>query len=157
MTYRLPIFFNVAHFGIGQLQKLPQNLWTKHEIYSKYNKETICIILGMCYIHRELITIPPSGNHFAIENIIFIKDRANYQPRISNRHCIARPPGRCMDCLSWVQAVVHVLPLSLASCMHYRVILHRVIHALHLYCELRYILCICVCLIVHIHIDDLNT
>ena len=48
-----------------------------------------------------------------------------------NRHPIARPSGRGMGCLLWVQALIYVLPLSLKCCMHYRAILYRVITAIH--------------------------
>ena len=40
-------------------------------------------------------------------------------------------PGRAMGCFVWVQTLGHVLPRSLKWCMHYRVILHRVITACH--------------------------
>ena len=50
---------------------------------------------------------------------------------IYNGHPIARPWGRDMGCLLWVKALINILPRSLQWWMHYRVLLHRVITALH--------------------------
>ena len=62
----------------------------------------------------------------------------NFHQNHHNRHPIARPSGRGIGCLLWVQALIYILPLSLKSCMHYRVILHRVITVVH--CSYHFIL-----------------
>ena len=48
---------------------------------------------------------------------------------------MARPWGWGMGSLLWVQALINVLLRSLQWCMHYRVLLRRVITTLHCICH----------------------
>ena len=57
--------------------------------------------------------------------------RSVFTKNSHNRHPIARPWGRDMGCHLWVQSLLNVLIQSLLWCMHYRVLLHRAITALH--------------------------
>ena len=41
----------------------------------------------------------------------------SFPPNTHNRHPIARPQGRALGCLLWVQALTNVLPWSLQRCM----------------------------------------
>ena len=47
-----------------------------------------------------------------------------------NRHPIARPWGRGMGCLLWLQTLMNVIPKSLQCCVQYHVMLDRFITAL---------------------------
>ena len=49
---------------------------------------------------------------------------------IQQRHPIARPLGRGMGCLLWIQALIDILPRFLQWCVQYLVILDRVLTAL---------------------------
>ena len=46
-------------------------------------------------------------------------------------HPIARPLGRDMGCILWLQILIDILPQSVKWCLQYRVILNCVITALH--------------------------
>ena len=50
-----------------------------------------------------------------------------------NRHPIARPWGRAMRYLLWIQTVTYVLSQSLLYCIQYHVMLERVVTALTVY------------------------
>ena len=54
----------------------------------------------------------------------------HFLQNINERHPIARPPGRRMGCLLWVQSLIDILPQFLQWCVPYHVILYRVITAL---------------------------
>ena len=51
----------------------------------------------------------------------------NFLENFHKRHSIARPLGRLMGCLLWVQTLIHIL--SLSWCMQYHNTLYRVITA----------------------------
>ena len=55
----------------------------------------------------------------------------SFLQNIHNIHPIARPWGWDMGCLLWVKSLMHVLPQSLQWWMHYCVLLHCLITALH--------------------------
>ena len=55
-----------------------------------------------------------------------------------NRHPIAHPSGRGIVGLLWVQALIYVLPPSPKCYMRYRVVLDRLITALHFSWQLKY-------------------
>ena len=55
----------------------------------------------------------------------------SFLQNIHNIHPIARPWGWDMGCLLWVKSFMHVLPQSLQWWMHYCVLLHCLITALH--------------------------
>ena len=47
------------------------------------------------------------------------------------RHTIARPNGRAMVCLLWIEYLIYILPLSLQCSMQYIFILNHIISALN--------------------------
>ena len=75
---------------------------------------------ALCHFVRELmpITVPCRYN------------AANFVPIPYKRHLIARPSGRGMGCLLWVQILVNFLLLSVQRNLWYRNILDRVKTAL---------------------------
>ena len=54
----------------------------------------------------------------------------NFLTNFHKRHPIARPLGRAMGCLLWIQHLFDILPEFLQSFMQYLIILDRVITAL---------------------------
>ena len=57
-------------------------------------------------------------------------DEVNLIPNPRKLHPIARPLGRCIGCILWVQTVIYTLLQSPQWCMQYHVILDRVVTAL---------------------------
>ena len=55
----------------------------------------------------------------------------NFLKNINKRHPIARPLGRGMGCLLWIQDLIDILPQFLQLLMQYLTTLHRVITALY--------------------------
>ena len=53
-----------------------------------------------------------------------------FSPKTHERHPLARPLGRGMGCLLWIQIMIYILPYSLQCCMWCWVILDRDITAL---------------------------
>ena len=65
------------------------------------------------------------------ENTVQCHHKAvNFLQNIYKRHPIARPSGRGMWCLLWVQPLIDILPHFLQWCVQYHVILDHVITAL---------------------------
>ena len=58
----------------------------------------------------------------------------NFLKNINKRHPIARPLGRGMGCLLWIQHLIDILPQFLQLLMQYFTILHRIITALDCTC-----------------------
>ena len=54
----------------------------------------------------------------------------NFLQNIHEWHPIARPSGRAMGCLLWVQPLINILPQFLQWCVSYHVMLGRVTTAL---------------------------
>ena len=55
----------------------------------------------------------------------------NFIQNSYKRHIIARPLGRGMVCLLWIQSLIYILSSSLQSCMQYIVILDHIITELN--------------------------
>ena len=63
----------------------------------------------------------------------------NFLKNIHKRHPIARPLGRGMGCLFWIQHLIGILPEFLQSFMQYLTTLNcAIIYAISYYIELRY-------------------
>ena len=74
----------------------------------------------------------PSRPDISTRNTVRCRYNAvNFLQNNHNRHPIARPWGRDMGCLLWVQALIYILSQSLHYCVHYDIIFDRVITALH--------------------------
>ena len=68
----------------------------------------------------------------AFENTVRCRYNAvNFLKNINKRHPIARPLGRGMGCLLWIQDLIDILPQFLQLLMQYLTKLHRVITALY--------------------------
>ena len=55
----------------------------------------------------------------------------NFHPNSYKRHLIARPLGRGMGCLLWIQHLINILPEFMQSFMQYLTILDRVLTTLN--------------------------
>ena len=97
-------------------------IWWRHN-KSRYFLQHKWWIYNWLYILKvfKCVCIPQNRNtEMSRYNTV-----ANFLPNPHIKHPIARPWGRDMGCLSWVQMVIHFLSQSLRYCMQSNAILHR--------------------------------
>ena len=74
---------------------------------------------------------PPCSLYYGLLSTVRCRYNAvNFLKNINKRHPIARPSGRGMGCLLWIQHLIDILPQFLQLLMQYLIILNRVITAL---------------------------
>ena len=101
-------------------------MWNHYERLHNHNKakhnKTVCIFLGIycnCLIASEA-TLKDTGKiHCNLNTVETLYNTVNFCWSTHKRHSIARPKGRGMGCLLWVQRATYCVDLSKLSSIKY--------------------------------------
>ena len=99
-----------------------------------------CLWVSKCCLNTKsgnrsfVLKRPSTHGHCATDIVRRRFNAVNFLINNPQRHPIARPPGRGMGCLLWVQPLINILPEFLQLFMQYLTILDRAIMALDCRC-----------------------